>query len=72
MLAQILPGDWLDNTELDAQEVSLLTDFVLNGRHLLFTDDMFASASITAASPSLISEISFNMELNTLKTRKKR
>ena len=72
MLAQILPGDWLDNTELDAQEVSLLTGFVLNGRHLLFMDDTFVSVYIIVASPFPISEISFIMERNTPKTRKKR
>jgi hypothetical protein len=39
---------------------------------LLFTDDTFASVFITVAFPFRISEISFNMELNTLKTRTKK
>jgi hypothetical protein len=73
MLAQILPGDWLDTIGLDTQEVSLLpTPFFKSSRHLLFTDDTFASASITVVSPSPISEISLNMDPNTPKTRGKR
>ena len=72
MLAQILPGDWLDNTELDAQEVSLLRGFVLKGRHLLFMDDTYVSAFIIVAFPFSISEISFGRELNTPPRGKKR
>lgn len=30
MLSQILPGDWLDNTELETQEVRFLARFGLN------------------------------------------
>jgi hypothetical protein len=71
MLAQILSGDWLENTKLDTQEVNSLTNF-LNGRRLLFTDDMFASASIIADFPSIILKLLLNMELNIPKTKKKK
>jgi hypothetical protein len=72
MLAQVMPGDWLDNTNLDTQEVHFSSGFSLNCRHLLFMDATFALVFITAAFPSLISEIWLNMELNTPNTMTKR